>query len=206
MSVKQILLGFLPWVAFSMISTRVGPGAVGTAALLALVLAAVFVVRSVMRGESPKLLEVTAVVTFAAMGAWALLDPASDDFLAFYGRGAVALILAAVITASLAIRPFTEQYARAAVPQQYWDSPQFHAVNRRISAAWAGAVGIMGIGHLIAGVLAAHAAENGGYFTARPGDLIFNWVVPGLLVYATVNYSRRVVGSADHAAAVQVNR
>jgi len=207
MSVKQILLGFLPWVAFSMISTRVGPGAVGMAALLALVLAAVFVARSIMRGESPKLLEVTAVITFAAIGAWALLDPASDDFLAFYGRGAVALILAAVIAGSLVIRPFTEQYAREAVPQQYWDSPQFHAVNRKISAAWAGAVGVMGIGHLIAGVLAAQAADNGGgHPTARPGDLIFNWVIPGLLVYATVKYSQRVVGGADHAAAVQATR
>jgi hypothetical protein len=39
------------------------------AALLALVLAAMFVVRSIARGESPKLLEVTAVVTFAATGA-----------------------------------------------------------------------------------------------------------------------------------------
>jgi hypothetical protein len=62
----------------------------------------------------------------------------------------------------------------------------------------------MGVGHLIAGVLAAQAADNGGgYPTARPGDLIFNWLIPGLLVYATVKYSQRVVGGADHAAAVR---
>ncbi|MDN5916904.1 MAG: hypothetical protein L0I76_17660 [Pseudonocardia sp.] len=197
MSTKQILIGFLPWVAFSTIATRVGPGAVGMAALLALALAAVFVARSVARGEMPKLLELTAVVTFGAMGVWALVDPASDAFLADYGRGLAALILSAVIIASLAFRPFTEQYARASVPREYWDSPRFHMVNRRISAAWGGTVAVMGLGHLISGVLAANAAEHLGYLTARPGDLILNWLIPGALIVLTVRYTRRVVDEAD---------
>jgi hypothetical protein len=42
MSIKQILLG-LPWVAFSVIATRVGSGAVGTAALGAFAVAVVMV-------------------------------------------------------------------------------------------------------------------------------------------------------------------
>lgn len=197
MSVKQILLGFLPWVVFSAISTRVGPGAVGMAALLALVVAAVFVARSVGRRKSPKLLEITAVVTFAVIGTWALVEPASDDSLAWYGRGLAAIVLAVVIAVSLAVRPFTEQYARESVPRQYWDSPRFHAVNRKISAAWAGAVAVMGVAHLISGVLAANAADYTGYLVSRPEDLILNWLVPGLLIYMTVNYSRRVVAETD---------
>jgi hypothetical protein len=48
----------------------------------------------------------------------------------------------------------------------------------------------MGVGHLIAGALTA--SEPTGYLTARPIDLLLNWVVPGLLVLATVRYSRRV--------------
>lgn len=195
MSAKSILIGFLPWIAFSMISTRVGPGAVGMAALIALVVAAVLVARSVARGQSPKLLELTGMVTFAAMGVWALVDPASDAFLAFYGRGVAALVLAAVIVATLASRPFTEQYARESVPQEYWDSPRFHEVNRKISAAWAGTVAVMGVGHLIAGALAQNAAEYGGYLASRPGDLILNWLIPGLLVLLTVRYTRRVTGT-----------
>lgn len=194
MSVKQILLGFLPWIAFSAISTRVGPGAVGMAALLALVLAAVFVARSVGRGQSPKLLEVTAVATFAVMSAWALIDPASDEVLALYGRGGAALVLAVVLAVSLAIRPFTEQYARETVAREYWDSPRFHSVNRRISAAWAGTVAVMAVGHLVAGALTANGAEHTGYLVSRPADLILNWLVPGLLIVATVRYTNRVVG------------
>jgi hypothetical protein len=206
MSTKQILLGFLPWIAFSMISTRIGPGAVGMAALLALVVAAVLVARSLTAGETPKVLEVTAVGTFAVMGVWALLDPASDALLAFYGRGVAALILAAVVAVTLVSRPFTEQYARASVPQQYWDSPQFHALNRRISAAWAGAIAVMGIGHLIAGALAADAAEYTGYLAARPGDLLLNWIVPGLLILLTVRYTNRVVEASYATDGAQVTR
>jgi intracellular septation protein A len=192
MSSKQILLGFLPWIAFSAISTRVGPGAVGMAALLALVLAVVMVIRSRSHGQSLKLIEVTAVVTFAVYGVWALIDPASDDFLASYGRGVAALVLAAVIAVSLLVRPFTEQYARESVPQQYWDSPEFHAKNRKISAAWAGAVAVMGLGHLLAGALAA--TEPTGYLIGRPIDLIFNWLIPGALIVMTVRYTRTVAG------------
>jgi hypothetical protein len=100
MDTKKILVGFLPWIAFSLIATRVGAGAVGLAALLALVIAAVLVGRSLSRGESVKLLEATAVGTFALMGVWAIVDPTSDAFLADYGRGLAALILAAVIALS----------------------------------------------------------------------------------------------------------
>jgi hypothetical protein len=203
MDTKQILLGFLPWIAFSAISTRVGPGAVGMAALLALVLAVVLVARSITRGESVKLIEVTAVATFAAMGVWALVDPASDTFLAYYGRGAAALILAVVIAVSLAATPFTEQYARESTPRQYWGSPQFHAINRRISAAWAGAVAVMGIGHLISGVIAVNAADHGGYLVFKPADLVLNWLIPGALILLTVRYSRNVVlQTTGHAAQV----
>lgn len=74
MNAKQILLGFLPWIAFSAISTRVGPGAVGAAALVALVRAAILVARTIARGQSVKLIEATAVATFAAMGVWALVS------------------------------------------------------------------------------------------------------------------------------------
>lgn len=206
MSVKQILLGFLPWIAFSAVSTRVGPGAVGMAALLALALAAVFVVRSVARGQSPKLLEVTAVVMFAVTSAWALIDPTSDEVLAFYGRGGAALVLAVVLAASLAIRPFTEQYARETVPREYWDSPRFHSVNRRISTAWAAAVAVMAVGHLVAGALTANGAEPTGYLVSRPADLILNWLVPGLLIVVTVRYTNRVAGEHRTEAGERVAR
>jgi hypothetical protein len=196
MSTKQILLGFLPWIAFSVVATRVGPGAVGTAALLAFAVAAGLLVHSMVRGRSPKLLEVAGAVTFALAGIWATVSPASDVVLASYGRGGAALILAALIFLTLPVRPFTEQYARESVPEQYWHSPQFHAINRRISAAWGAAVAVMGVGHLIAGALTAQAVEYSGYLPSRPVDLLLNWIVPGLLVLAAARYTTRVTTEA----------
>ena len=69
-----------------------------------------------------KLLEAVAVPVFAAIGVWALLVSTADGALAVYGRGIASLVLAAILWASLAWRPFTEQYARESVPQLYWES------------------------------------------------------------------------------------
>jgi len=119
---------------------------------------------------------------------------ASDGFLDFYGRGVVTLVLAAVIAASLAWRPFTEQYARGSVVKEYWDSPKFHAVNRRITAAWAGTVAVMGVGHLVSGALTVNA---GAYpAVVIPANVLLNWVIPGALVYLTVRYGQSVAQSA----------
>lgn len=203
MSALKIALGFVPWIVFSLIATRAGAGAVGVAALLALVVAAGLVLRALARHESVKVLEATAVVTFGAMGAWALIDPASDDFLAFYGRGVAALILFAVILITLPIRPFTEQYARESVPEEYWSTPRFHSINRRISAAWAVVIGGMAVCHLIAGTIAANVAEHTGYLTSYPGELLLNWIVPGALLVGAVKYSKSV---SEDAPAAQATR
>jgi hypothetical protein len=204
MSPLKIALGFLPWIAFSMIATRAGAGAVGMAALVALTVAAVLTARSLARHESVKLLEGTALATFAVMGGWALIDPASDGFLAFYGRGLATLVLVAAILVTLPFRPFTEQYARESVPQKFWDSPHFHAANRKISAAWAGVTAAMGIGHLVAGALAANASEHVGYLTFSPVELSLNWILPGVLILAAVRYTQHVARAAHAAASTSV--
>lgn len=184
MSPVKIAIGFVPWLVFSLVCGFVGPHAVPEAAFAGLTLALLLVVRSKDKGQSVKLVEAAAVPTFAAIGIWALLVPATDGFLAGYGRGLATLVLAAVLWASLMVRPFTEQYARDSVPQQYWDSPRFHAVNRRISAAWAVAVTTMGVGHLVSGALEGQPAA-----LARPADLLLNWVVPGAITVLAVRYT-----------------
>ena len=64
----KVLIGFVPWVVFGLVSTRAGAGAVTTAALLAFFVAAAFLVAGQIRGRSPKVLEVTAAVVFAGYG------------------------------------------------------------------------------------------------------------------------------------------
>jgi hypothetical protein len=200
MSMTKVLVGFVPWIVFSLVATRVGPGAVGTAAVLALLVAVGLIIRSVLRGESPKLLEVSGGAVFLAFAvlAWAL--PGLDPVLADYGRGLAAAILALIIFLLLPVMPFTEQYARESVPRQYWHSPEFRSVNRRISAAWGGIVAVMAVCHTIAGAL--EVPDPGVGLLHRPVDLVFNWVIPGLLVWWAAGYTQRVSKAASSSAPV----
>ena len=101
--------------------------------LAALAAAIVIAARSVRAGR-PKLLEVGAVVTFIGFVVVAFLaDASTAHWVARYARGIAALILSAISFASLFFTPFTEEYARDQVPEQYWGSPKFKAINRKLT-------------------------------------------------------------------------
>ncbi|WP_311559838.1 hypothetical protein [Pseudonocardia charpentierae] len=170
------------------------------AALLAFVVAAAFLIVSMTRGRSPKLLEVTGAVVFAAFGIVGASNPAVDAFLADYGRSLATLILAVVIFVLLPIVPFTEQYARETAPQQYWHSPVFRSVNRQISAAWGAVIAMMGVGHALATLI----PELGTTIPSRPVDLLLNWVVPALLSWWAVRYTARVSAEAHDLAVARL--
>ena len=196
----KVLVGFIPWIVFSLVATRLGAGAVAAACALAFVLAVALIVRSVSRGESPKLLEVTGAAVFLLLGIVAVAVPGTDALLAGYGRAIAAAILAAVILATLPVLPFTEQYARETVPRAYWHTPEFRSINRRISAAWGGAVAAMAVSHAVAGTF--EVPDPGVRLLHRPVDLLFNWIVPGLLVWAAARYTQRVTARPDDTPAV----
>lgn len=200
MSMKQVLVGFVPWIVFTLVSTRVGPGAVGVACALAFLVAAGLIVRSVSRGKSPKVLEVVGAAVFLLLGIASIAYPDIDGLLAGYGRAIAAAVLAAVIFVTLPVMPFTEQYAREAVPREYWHTAEFRSINRRISAAWGGVVAVMAVSHALAG--AFEAPDPGGRLLHRPVDLLFNWIVPGVLVWAAARYTQKVSGAGDDAPGV----
>ena len=123
------------------------------------------------------------------------VDRAYDEFVAG-GRALATLILAVVIFALLPVLPFTEQYARETVPQQYWQSPVFRSVNRRISAAWGAVIA----GHAVSTALAGVLTEPATTLPSRPVDLLFNWVIPVLLTWWAWRYTARVSAQAHDAA------
>jgi hypothetical protein len=141
--------------------------------------AAVVIALPGVRSGRPKLLEVGAVVTFIGFVAVAFLaDGATAQWVAWYARGIAAAILAQISFASLVFTPFTEEYAREQVPAQYWGSPKFKAINRKLTTMWAGVFAAMVPFHVIAGAID----------TTR-GDLIFNWATPLALVYWAIKRS-----------------
>ena len=126
-----------------------------------------------MRAGRPKLLEVGAVVTFIGFVVVAFLaDASTAHWVARYARGIAALILSLISFASLFFTPFTEEYAREQVPEQYWGSPKFKEINRKLTTMWACIFAAMVPFHAIAGTV-----------NTKAGNIVFNWVIPLGLVY-----------------------
>jgi hypothetical protein len=165
---RGIYLAFVPWVLFTLLSQR---ASLSVAAVTAVGAALAISMPAVLRGR-PKLLEIAAVVAFAAFTVVALYaEPATSEWVARYARAMAAGGLALTAFVSLLFVPFTEQYARESVPRQFWSSPQFKAINRRLTVMWAWVFTAMVPCHLIAGAVNTHRANT-----------IFNWVIPILLV------------------------
>jgi hypothetical protein len=127
-----ILLGLSPFVVFFALMRWVSP----TAGLVgALIASALLCLRMLRRGESVKILEVGSFVLFGLLAAYTLL--AAPRWTVATVRLAVDGGLLAIVLVSLAIgRPFTIQYARERVPEQFWASPIFLTTNRIITVVW----------------------------------------------------------------------
>jgi hypothetical protein len=128
-----ILLGFLPFVAFALLSGVLG----ATGALIAgAVVSTTLSLRSRLRGESTKILELGTLILFLIVAAY---TGTAGRAMSLVGvRLCVDAGLLAIVLISLsARRPFTLQYAKEQVPAQYWGNPAFVRANYVISAAWA---------------------------------------------------------------------
>ena len=143
----NVLLGLSPFIVFFVLMRGVSPTA-GLAG--ALVTSALLVLRMRLRRESLKILEMGSLALFGLLIAYTLA--ARPQWTVATVRLAVDAGLLAIVVISLAIgRPFTLQYAREQVAEQFWNTPQFMAVNRAISSVWGAAFAVM--------VLADIAAE-----------------------------------------------
>jgi hypothetical protein len=167
---KGIFIALIPWIAFTVL---VAHSTLKLGSLAALAIAVAIAVPGVRKGR-PKLLEVGAVVTFVGFVVVAFLaDPATAHWVARYARGIAALLLSLISFASLLFIPFTEEYARDQVPQQYWGSPRFKAINRRLTLMWGCIFAAMVPFHVIAGAV-----------DTKPANIIFNWAIPlGLVAW-----------------------
>ena len=134
----SVLLGLSPFIVFFALMRLVSPvaglvGALGASALLCL--------RMRLRRESIKILEVGSFVLFAVLTVYTLA--AAPRWTVATVRLAVDAGLFTIVAVSLAVgRPFTLQYARERVPEQFWGLPIFLTTNRIITGIWAGTFAI----------------------------------------------------------------
>ena len=135
----SILLSLSPFVVFFVLMR----GHSALAGLVgALVVSALLCLRMRWRGEALKILEAGSAVLFGALTAYTVL--AAAHWTVATVRLAVDSGLLAIALVSLAIdRPFTLQYAREQVPEQFWALPVFLTTNRLITWVWAAAFAVL---------------------------------------------------------------
>jgi hypothetical protein len=184
---KTMYYSLVPWVLFSVIVERKGSGAAGVAALLSGGLSLVLLL--IKRKTGLKSIDLAGIITFTILAVAAFAGNASARVDAVnFGRGASTLALALVMLGSLAVVPFTEQYARDIVPRDHWGSPAFRAINRRLSLVWGLIVLLVAASRMTYGFLAA--SSNG----TAVLNIVLNWVVPAVLLLGALTYTRRVAG------------
>ena len=135
----SILLSLSPFAVFFVLMRLSSPmaGLIG-----ALVASLLLCARMRGRGEAVKILEVGSLVLFGLLTAYTWL--ATPRWTVATVRLAVDAGLFAIVLVSLAIgRPFTLQYARERVPEQFWALPVFLITNRIITMVWAGAFAML---------------------------------------------------------------
>ena len=178
---SNIYVAFVPWILFSVITQH---DEVRAAAVVALVAAVAISLPALLAGR-PKALELGAIIAFVGFTIVALTaDASTRDWLARYARAISASLLVLIAFGSLALTPFTEQYARESVPRQFWGSPTFKQINRRLTAMWGFVFLLMVPSHIVAGII-----------DTRRGNTFFNWVIPIALVVLAVKRTAQV--SAD---------
>jgi len=194
MNPLKMLIGLVPWVLFTLLVRIPGDNTAAYAALGAAALSLVLLLAN--RKGGVKIIEAGSVVTFGILTAVAFLaGPAGNAWVTDYGRALAAFVLAAIMLGSTLMVPFTEQYARESVPPQYWGSPTFRAINRKISGLWGLILLGVGLAHVLAAVV--DPISNGGGFGG--GGVLLNWVVPIALIFLGISRTKKIADSATEA-------
>ena len=194
----SFVLGFAPWIVFTIVAQRLAANAVAWSALLAVAMTAVALVAAARR-HGPTVLNAVSLVLFGVIAVVGFAGgPDVDDWLYTWGRPLVGVVLGLYVLATASVRPFTEEYARQSTPREYWGSPTFRAINRVLSAAWGAGLVVIGL----AGVLVTALDERAVSATAdHVPDLLLNWVVPIVVIWRLIvftgAYPDRVTAQAD---------
>jgi hypothetical protein len=173
---------FAPWILYAVIAGD-SAGSKRWAALAALALTVLVVVRQRMRGEQfdALIIELGSGIFFAGLVVLAFVAPGS--VLLGYSAALSSAALAVIAWGSLAIRrPFTLGIAKQTTPREFWQQPAFLRVNVIITLVWAasftaGAVVLAAIVHGGGGTLSRTVAQIAAFvipmvFTVRYAALV----------------------------------
>jgi hypothetical protein len=194
------VFGFLPWVAFFVITAGNHPdrqtlligAAVGLGTSILMLIPAV-------RRRLVTSLDIGGLVFFPLFAG--LTFVVSSEFLdqaaAAISQGALTLSVGAGI---LVGRPFTMVYAKANTPEPIWDYPNFVRGNARLTYGWVIAFALMTISSIIGAFFDPSSVEA----------VIFNWVIPIAIMVVTVRWQigqiKAMRAQGDAARTERINR
>ncbi|MGW0038066.1 hypothetical protein [Gordonia sp. NPDC003376] len=176
-----IFAGFIPWIAFAIVASRLAADGVAWSALLSATISLAFIIYN-RRTGGPTQMDIYSLVLFGVIAVVGFIgDHAVDDWLYEWGRPLVGVILGLTLLVSSPVRPFTAEYAKRSTPREFWDSPLFRRINLILSAAWGVVITLIGVSGVLVTVFDAHAT---GTDSAHLVDFFLNWAVPiGLMVW-----------------------
>lgn len=167
------IVGFAPWIAFSVLE---GPNRYELAIAAALGIAVLQLVMGMVAGARPKLLDVSAIVFFLGMAvAGLLVDPGSQRWLDRWSGEVSNVMLVLVALISIVWRsPFTIQYAREMTPDEYWKTPLFIHINYVLTWVWTAAFAVTAL-----------VGWYGDGPLNQPDNIWTNWIIQiALLIFA----------------------
>ncbi|WP_431948668.1 hypothetical protein [Actinacidiphila sp. bgisy167] len=169
----NVFFAFVPWIAFDIVA---GPSTWELAAVVGLVASVALTVPDAARG-SVKLLDVTGIAFFTAITLLGLvLDRNDVIWLETYAQVLANGVIALVALGSLAVVPFTEQYARESTPREVWGTPAFRRTNQVLTLVW----GLVFAVTAVLGLVALRVAAGADWL---------NWVIPIVLLVLAIRFT-----------------
>jgi hypothetical protein len=181
----ELIWSFSPWAVF-LVAVRFGNVYIGAG--LAAVAAIIVLARALSRHKA-HLFDYIGLIYFVGLLALlAIIQPGDISTWARYAQAVAHGSLMVIVFLSVLIgHPFTEEYAREQVPREVWNSPHFHAFNRKISLFW-------GLAFLVGTISLALA----GVTDSR--QFLLRVVVPFGALAGAFTYTQRQAALVDHPA------
>ena len=165
-------IGFVPWIIYWVVAD--GPRLDVRRAVR--VLSAIILV-SMGRG-GPRLLEIVTIVFFVAVtGAGMVVGAEDRDWMDTYATTLSSGVLAIMALGSLALTPFTEQYARVSRPMEDWEKAAFRRTNKALTLMWALVFALISV----LGYFATEVPESTDWT---------NWVIPIVVIVGAVGMTQ----------------
>jgi hypothetical protein len=187
MKPTTMILGFLPWIAFSVVVQLIGPESVAMSALLGIVL--VLTGAAVTREIRPlNQMSVGSLIPLTAIALIAFVTGADvHEWLFTWAVPGLALAVGVFLLAMLPFAPFTRRYARRLIPSAFWSSPLFVRTNLVMSAAWGIAMIALGTCNILGAAMDAYADQIGEFADVQPClGLLALTIIAGIITFTKV--------------------